>query len=233
VAGRKGGSNDGGSGRDGDGSSALFNLVIDPGDERSQVGVLHVVGEDKPGNPYRTREVLGRSKVIALSIDDDGVPVWSRTSGRSGSCVFGNRGSAFKRELARSNRSTVDEPVTGLPIALVTANSGWVYHCDGIVPIEGDARVGGSQRELRRVRNLIFRYDLTRSDASKTLEVGGEDRSGLEHWDGDRDELCVLEMGFDGFQLELGGLSKSDREEGASNEEGAESHWERKWRKWK
>ena len=195
--------------------------------------------------------------------------MWSRTRGRSGSCVFSDRGSAVKRKLATwqegvtwrstegvrwrltSNRSTVDEPVAGLPIALVTANGGGVDHCDGIVPIEGDARVNGSQCELRRARNFckiiqsrtcgestvkiltIFRDDLTGSDASKALEVGSEDCSGLEHWDGDRDELCVLEMGFNGFQLELGGLSESDGEYGASNEEGAESHWERKWWKWK
>lgn len=38
-----------------------------------------------------------------------------------------------------SNLSTVDEPVTVLSIALVTANSVGVDHCDGIVPIEGDA----------------------------------------------------------------------------------------------
>jgi len=74
---------------------------------------------------------------------------------------------------------------------------------------------------------------LTRSDASKTLEVGGEDCRWLEDWDRDGDELCVFEMGFDAFQLELGGLRESGREEGASDEEGAESHLEGEWWKWK
>ena len=76
TGGWKGGSDNRGSGRDGNGGSAFFNLVIYPGDERSQVAVLYVVGEDEPGNPRdRAREVLRGSKVIALSIDDNGVPV--------------------------------------------------------------------------------------------------------------------------------------------------------------
>lgn len=78
----------------------------------------------------------------------------------------------------------------------------------------------------------IFRNDLTRSDAPKTIEVSGEDRRWLEGWDGDGDELCVFEMGLNGFQLELGGLSESNREESASDEEGAESHGEGKEGKW-
>ena len=70
----------------------------------------------------------------------------------------------------------------------------------------------------------IFRDKLTRSDTSKALEVSREDSRRLEHRDWHRDELCVLEMGFDGFQLKLRGLSEGDRKEGASNEEGPESH---------
>ena len=65
---------------------------------------------------------------------------------------------------------------------------------------------------------------MTRSDTSKALEVGREDSRRLEHRDGYRDELSVIEMGFDGFQLELCGLSEGDRKDGASNEEGPESH---------
>jgi len=75
----------------------------------------------------------------------------------------------------------------------------------------------------------LFRDELTRSDTSKTLEVGGEDRGWLEDWDGDGDELSIFEMGFNAIQLELGGLSESDREESAGNKEGAESHGERKF----
>jgi hypothetical protein len=52
------------------------------------------------------------------------------------------------------NLSTVDEPVTELSIALVTANSGGVDHCDRIVSIEGNTRVNGCQREVRSVRNF-------------------------------------------------------------------------------
>ena len=98
--------------------------------------------------------------------------MWSRTSGRSRSSIFGDRGSAFKGELATwqgvllgilsmgvkrtltSNLSTVDEPVTVLPTALVSANSGGVDHCDRIGSIEGDGRVDRSQRELGSGRNF-------------------------------------------------------------------------------
>ena len=133
-----------------------------------------------------------------------------------------------------------------LPISLVRANSAWVNHCDRVAPIEGDSGVNGRQREVRSVRNFcriiqsrtngesvlkiltIFRDDLASGDVSKTLEVSREDCCWLEDWDGDRDEFCILEIGFNAFQLELGGLSESDREKGASNEESAESHWEGK-----
>ena len=47
VGGRESGSDNRRSGGNGNGGSAFFNLIIDPGDERSQVGVLHVVGEDE------------------------------------------------------------------------------------------------------------------------------------------------------------------------------------------
>ena len=70
----------------------------------------------------------------------------------------------------------------------------------------------------------IYRDELTRSDTSKTLEVSRKDSRRLEHRDGYRDKLGIIEMGFDGFQLELCGLSEGDRKEGASNEEGSESH---------
>ena len=43
------------------------------------------------------------------------------------------------------NLGTVDEPVTVLPTALVSANSGGVDHCDRIGSIESDGRVYGSQ----------------------------------------------------------------------------------------
>jgi len=74
----------------------------------------------------------------------------------------------------------------------------------------------------------LFRDNLAGSDGSKTPEVGGEDCGWLEDWDGDGDELCIFEMGFNALELELGGLSESDREECAGDEEGAESHGERK-----
>jgi len=75
MGGREGGRNDRGSGGDGNGGGAFFNLVIDSSDERSQVGVLHVVGKGEWDNPWgRAREVLRRGEVTALRIDDDGVP---------------------------------------------------------------------------------------------------------------------------------------------------------------
>ena len=75
MGGREGGRNDRGSSGDGNGGSAFFNLVIDSSDERSQVGVLHVVREDEWDNPWgRAREVLRRGEVTALRVDDDGVP---------------------------------------------------------------------------------------------------------------------------------------------------------------
>ena len=70
------GRNNRGSGGDGSGGSAFFNRVIDPSNEWSQVGVLHVVRKDEFFNPRnRAREVLRRGEIIALCIDDDGVPV--------------------------------------------------------------------------------------------------------------------------------------------------------------
>jgi hypothetical protein len=75
MVGREGGSNDRGSGGDGTGGSAFLDLVIDASDERPQVGALHVVGEVELDDPRgRAREVLRRGEVIALSINDDGVP---------------------------------------------------------------------------------------------------------------------------------------------------------------
>ena len=71
---------------------------------------------------------------------------------------------------------------------------------------------------------------MARSDGSKTPKVGGEDCGRLEDWDGDGDELGIIKMGFNAFQLELSGLSESDREESAGNEEGAEGHCEGKSR---
>jgi len=75
MGGGEGGRNNRGSGGDGSGGSAFFNLVIDPSDERTHVGILHVVGEDKLDNPRdRAREVPRSGEVIALIVDDDGVP---------------------------------------------------------------------------------------------------------------------------------------------------------------
>ena len=45
----------------------------------------------------------------------------------------------------------------------------------------------------------IFRDELTRGDVSKTLEVCSDDCRRLKDWDGNRDELGVLEMSFDGL----------------------------------
>lgn len=53
-----------------------------------------------------------------------------------------------------NNRSTVDKPVTVLSLALVRADGARVNHCDCVVSVEGDSRVGGSQREVRGVRDL-------------------------------------------------------------------------------
>lgn len=78
----------------------------------------------------------------------------------------------------------------------------------------------------------IFRDVLTRSDA-QAGEVGSEDCSWLENWDGDGDKFSVFKMGFDSFYLEFSGLGESDREDSAGDEESAESHEEGKWWKWK
>jgi hypothetical protein len=53
-----------------------------------------------------------------------------------------------------NNGSTVNKPVTVLSLALVRADSTRVNHCDCVVAIKGDGRVGGSQREVRGVCNL-------------------------------------------------------------------------------
>ena len=128
-----------------------------------------------------------------------------------------------------SNLSTVDEPVAHLPITLVKANGAGIDHDNRVVSIQGHARVGRRQRKVRSASNICrilqsrtmgsnlgiltgFFDELTRSNASKTLEVGIENCYRLERWDGDGDELCIVEMGFDSFQLELCRLSESDRE---------------------
>jgi len=67
--------------------------------------------------------------------------------------------------------------------------------------------MGGSTLKIL----TIFRDELTRSNVSKTLEVGHEDCCRFERRDGDGDKLCVDEMGFNAFQLELCRLSESDR----------------------
>ena len=75
MGGWEGGRNDRGSGGDGSSGGAFFNLVINPSDERSQVGVLHVVGEDEWDNPWgRAREIIRRGKAGSLCVDDDCVP---------------------------------------------------------------------------------------------------------------------------------------------------------------
>ena len=84
IGGREGGRNNGVSGRDGDVNSALLSPVIDPSNQWSQVGVLHVGGEVEFDNRARsrTREALRRGEVVALSIDDDGVPAGASDGGQ-------------------------------------------------------------------------------------------------------------------------------------------------------
>lgn len=78
----KGGRNDRGSGRDGSGGGALFDLVIYPSNKWSQVGVLHVVGEDELDNSRGgTGEVLWRGEVRALLIDHNSVPASASEGG--------------------------------------------------------------------------------------------------------------------------------------------------------
>jgi len=157
AGGREGGSNNRRGGGERNGGSSFFNLEVNTSNERSQLGALHVFGEVEQLNPRdRAREVLRRGEVRTLGINNNGVPVWSRSSGRSGSSIFSDRDSAFEVELVVNNRSTVDKPVTVLPLALVGADGAGVNHCDRIVPIKGDGRVGGSEREVRGVRDLIF-----------------------------------------------------------------------------
>lgn len=69
---------------------------------------------------------------------------------------------------------------------------------------------------------------MTRGDVSNALEVGGEDSRRLKDWNGDGDKLRVLEMGFDGFQLQLGGLSEGYSEGGTNDKETAKNHEEGK-----
>jgi hypothetical protein len=72
---REGGRNNRRCGGDGNGGSPFFDLVINPGDERSQVGTLHVPGEIEQFNPRDgTGEVLGRGEARALRVNNDGVP---------------------------------------------------------------------------------------------------------------------------------------------------------------
>ena len=72
----EGGSNDRGSCGDGNGSGAFFTSVIDPSNERPQVGFLYVVGKVEQLDPLdRTREVLRRDEVSTLCVDDDDVSV--------------------------------------------------------------------------------------------------------------------------------------------------------------
>ena len=97
----------------------------------------------------------------------------SRSSGGSGSSICSDRGSAVKANLVvwwggnysafcqtgaegtlTDNRCTVNKPVTILSLALVRADGAGVNHCNRIVAIKGDGRVGGSQGEVRGVRNL-------------------------------------------------------------------------------
>ena len=75
MGGREGGRNDRGGGGDRSGGSAFFNLVIDSSDERSQAGVLHVVGEDEWDHSWgRAREIIRGGKAGPLCVDDDCVP---------------------------------------------------------------------------------------------------------------------------------------------------------------
>lgn len=54
----------------------MFNLIVNTSNERSQVSALHVPGEVEQFDPRdKGREVLGRGKVCALSVNNDGVPV--------------------------------------------------------------------------------------------------------------------------------------------------------------
>ena len=172
---REGRRNDRGSGGDGNGGTAFFNLVIDTSNERPQVGILYVVGKAELLDPLdRAREVLRRGEVLTLCVDDDGVPVIVLGDGgedRLRSCTdlcgpepAGGAGPAYsvivvapskltfpsggghylepyrvdmRGALAR-NTSTVDEPVTVLPTALVRTNGARVDHRDRIISIEGD-----------------------------------------------------------------------------------------------
>jgi len=50
-------------------------LVIDPSDEGSHAGIRHVAGEVELDNPLdRAGEVPRSGEVVALIVDDDGVP---------------------------------------------------------------------------------------------------------------------------------------------------------------
>lgn len=83
-------------------------------------------------------------------------------------------------------------------------------------------------KELALKILTVFWDELTRSDVSETLEIGGENGRRLKDWDRNRDKFRVLEMSFDGFQLKLGGLSESYREYSAGDKESAKNHWVKK-----
>lgn len=75
AGGREGGRNNRRGGREGNGGSAFFNLVINTGNERSQVGALDVSRKVEELDPWDgARKVLGRGEVCALSVNNDGVP---------------------------------------------------------------------------------------------------------------------------------------------------------------
>ena len=72
----EGGRNDRGSGGDGNGGGAFFDLVIDPSNERPQVGILYVVGKAEQLDALDwTGEILRRGEVLTLCVDDDCVPI--------------------------------------------------------------------------------------------------------------------------------------------------------------
>lgn len=71
-----------------------------------------------------------------------------------------------------NDRGTVNKPVTVLSLALVRTDGAGVNHCDRVAAIEGDGRVGGSQREVRGVRNL---YEIIQSQTHKRIRLRDSD----------------------------------------------------------
>jgi len=111
--------------------------------------------------------------------------------------------------------------VTYLPTRLVCADGLGVNHGNDIFTAERDGRIGRGQGEVRSRLYLGFRDKLTRANVSNTSEAGSKDGRGIEHGNGNRDKLCVLEVGYDALNLKHGvvRLGRNQSEDGGTGDQ--------------